>query len=162
MLRNKDSEDENNGSKDGGRIVNLKNASILDAKILFIAASGTSNIKALGITRTATGVDYNDVDEMNTPKLYKITATGQTYEVQFVDNSGEVIPVVTECFVNLLGEFVLLRVYYENSGYDEKDKLVTYRVEMMLIVDLKDGTVVSVDNNSPYAQPLGDIISVSK
>lgn len=151
------------GSEDNAgseKIVNLNKVSIPDAQTLFIAGS-TSTKSALGFTR-ANVDDHIDEGEMGAPKLYKITATGQTYEVEFLDNSGEIIPVETEYFVNLLGEFVLMRIHYENIGYDEQEQLVSYRVEMLLIVNLEDGSVVSVDNNSPYAQSLHDIISVCK
>lgn len=137
-----------------GNVIKMSNVDIPGAQTLFIAKSAS--------TRANDGEYDEDYGEGGIPKLYKITATGQTYEVQFIDEKDKIIPVETEYFVNLLGEFILMRVNYKTYGYDENDQPVTYKVEMILIVDLDDGSVFNVDNNTPYAGPLHDILSTSQ
>ncbi len=137
------------GCKNGGGgkpdfgTIELGRVDLPSAQALFVAGNASTR----AVMTSAEGEDGPDWD-MAEPKLFQVTETGDSYEVSFLDQDNEVIPVETQGFVNLLGEYVLLRVRYINlKGEDVNYDTVPLGniIIKHVLIDLKDGSIYVSD-----------------
>lgn len=158
----------NSNPSRGARVIDFKNVGVTDAQSIFIAE--TSSTRA-GLTRQeGTGVTP---DMMTDPKLFKFTASGESYEVEFRDANNEVIKVETTGFVNLFGEFLGLGIRYprrtDSLSLTEPGNIK----EKYLLIDRRNGAVFDtevleeyapgqfIEQQTPFYERLADLISDS-
>lgn len=135
----------NGGGNPDSIVVELGKVDLPGAQVLFVAGNAATR----AVLAEEDGDDGPDWD-MAEPKLFQINETGDSYEVSFLDQDNEVIPVETQGFVNLLGEYVLLRVRYINlKGEDVSyDTVLPGNIIIKhVLIDLKDGSIYVSDIN---------------
>lgn len=126
------------------RRATLGGTNLEGAKALFVAETTKGVTRAYKPPYTRTEEEdgeYTPERVMATPTLFKVTANGGNYKVEFWDELNEPIAVATEGVVNLLNEYVLMRVWY----WPEVGKEITQVPDLRYAGSSMTGCLVLVD-----------------